>query len=172
MLRHEIADGAATGALTKLFSDSEEILQACLHAVSQRPVSYRGQSLTPTMLRRMGNCPPPARTKVTSAPRARAGRATQAIRVLSWNAGHLGQQQWSEIKSWLSTEASQTCDVLADETHWQATAEPGTASRLPFQTTRLRLRKARKAAGARPRLSMKRRRGLRAVKTDCSQVPL
>ena len=93
-------------------------------AVSQRPVSYRGQFLTPTMLRRMGNCPPPARTKVTSAPRARAGRSTQAIRILSWNAGHLGQQQWSEIKSWISTEASQTCDVLVlQETHWQATAE-------------------------------------------------
>ena len=93
-------------------------------AVSQRTVSYRGQPLTPTMLRRMGNCPPPARTKVASAPRARAGRATQALRVLSWNAGHLGQQQWSEVKSWHSTEASQTCDVLVlQETHWQATAE-------------------------------------------------
>ena len=53
-----------------------------------------------------------------------AGRATQALCVLSWNAGHLGQQQWSEVKSWLSTEASQTCDVLVlQETHWQATAE-------------------------------------------------
>ena len=62
-------------------------------AVSQRTVSYRGQPLTPTMLRRMGNCPPPARTKVASAPRARAGRATQALR------------------------------VLLQETHWQATAE-------------------------------------------------
>ena len=93
-------------------------------AVSQRPVSYRGQLLTPTMLRRMGNCPPPARTKVASATRARAGRATQASRVLSWNAGHLGQQQWSEIMSWLSTEASQTCDILVlQETHWQTTAE-------------------------------------------------
>ena len=39
-------------------------------------------------------------------------------------AGHLGQQQWSEVKSWLLTEASQTCDVLVlQETHWQATAE-------------------------------------------------
>ena len=46
------------------------------------------------------------------------------LRVLSWNAGHLGQQQWSEVKSWLLTEASQTCDVLVlQETHWQATAE-------------------------------------------------
>ena len=90
-------------------------------AVSQR---NWGQPLTPTILRRMGNCPPPARTKVASVPRARAGRATQALRVLSWNAGHLGQQQWSEVKSWLLTEASQTCDVLVlQETHWQATAE-------------------------------------------------
>ena len=31
---------------------------------------------------------------------------------------------WAEMKSWLSTEASQTCDVLVlQETHWQATAE-------------------------------------------------
>ena len=94
-------------------------------AVNQRPISYRGQHLIPTIIRRIGNCPPPDRTKVTSAPQARAGRATQALRVLSWNAGHLGQQQWSEVKSWLSTEASpQTCDVLVlQETHWQATAE-------------------------------------------------
>ena len=50
------------------------------------------------------------------------------MRVLSWNAGHLGQQQWSEVKSWLSTEASHTCDVLVlQETHWQATAEFSTS---------------------------------------------
>ena len=102
----------------KLTEDQKSFKHACNQiAVSQRPVSSRGQPLTPTVLRRMGNCPPPARAKVASVPRARAGRATRAIRVLSWNAGHLG-------KSWLSTEASQTCDVLLlQETHWQATAE-------------------------------------------------
>ena len=115
-------------------------------AVSQRSVSYRGQSLTPTMLRRMGNCPPPARTEVASAPRARAGRATQALRVLSWNAGDLGQQQWSEVKSWLSTEASQTCDILVCRKH---------TGRPPRRPTPLR----------------KRRHGLRVVRTRRSQAP-
>ena len=100
-------------------------------AVNQRPISYRGQHLIPTIIRRIGNCPPPDRTKVTSAPQARAGRATQALRVLSWNAGHLGQQQWSEVKSWLSTEASQTCDA-------------GTAFRLHLQTTHSRPKKKTK----------------------------
>ena len=50
------------------------------------------------------------------------------LRVLSWNAGHLGQQQWAEIKSWLLTEAKQVCDILVlQETHWQASAEFSTA---------------------------------------------
>ena len=125
------------------------------HACNQVVVSQRrGQLWTPTMLRRMGICPPPARTKVASAPRARAGRATQALRVLSWNAGHLGQQQWSEIKSWLSTEASQTCDILVlQETHWQTTAEFTASgwycvsSASPDDT--LRAKRAERDAGAR-----------------------
>ena len=78
----------------------------------------------------MGNCPPQARTKAAYTPRARAGRATQALRVLSWNAGHLGQQQWSEVMSWLLTEAAKLCDILVlQETHWQATAESTAAGR-------------------------------------------
>ena len=99
---------------------------ACRRAVvAQQPVSYRGQQLTPVQVRRSGNCPP-SRSGHGSCrlPRQRAGLASRELRVLSWNAGHLGQQQWAEIKSWLQTEAKQVCDVLVlQETHWQATAE-------------------------------------------------
>ena len=92
-------------------------------AVSQRPVSHRGQALTPSMLRQMGNCPPQVRTKAAP-PHALEQAEPLRPCVLSWNAGHLGQQQWSEVKSWLTTEATQTCDILVlQETHWQATAE-------------------------------------------------
>ena len=99
---------------------------ACRRAVvAQQPVSYRGQPLTPVQVRRSGNCPPSRPGHGSSRlPRQRAGLASRELRVLSWNAGHLGQQQWAEIKSWLQTEAQQVCDVLVlQETHWQATAE-------------------------------------------------
>ena len=43
---------------------------------------------------------------------------------MSWNAGHLGQQQWSEINTWLQLEAEKMRDVLVlQETHWQESAE-------------------------------------------------
>ena len=151
----------------KLTEEEKSFKHACNQiAVSQCPVSSGGQPLTPTVLRRMGNCPPPARAKVASVPRARAGRATQAIPVLSWNAGHLGQQQWSEMKSWLSTEASQTCDAWFCRKH---TGRPpqnflpqdGIAFRLHLQTTRLRPQRAR----TRPTSLRRRRYGLRAVRT-------
>ena len=99
---------------------------ACRRAVvAQQPVSYRGQQLTPVQVRRSGNCPPRHSGQSSGRPtRQRAGLASRELRVLSWNAGHLGQQQWAEIKSWLQTEAKQVCDVLVlQETHWQATAE-------------------------------------------------
>ena len=99
---------------------------ACRRAVvAQQPVSYRGQQLTPVQVRRSGNCPPRHSGQGSGRPpRPRAGLASRELRVLSWNAGHLGQQQWAEIKSWLQTEAKQVCDVLVlKETHWQATAE-------------------------------------------------
>ena len=99
---------------------------ACRRAVvAQQPVSYRGQQLTPVQVRRSGNCPPRHSGQGSGRPpRPRAGLASRELRVLSWNAGHLGQQQWAEIKSWLQTEAKQVCDVLVlQETHWQATAE-------------------------------------------------
>ena len=124
-------------------------------AVRQQPVTYRGQVLTPSLLRRMGNCPPQAPTGAAARPRARAGKAVQPLCVLSWNAGHLGQQQWSEIKSWLATEADQLCDVLVlQETHWQATAEFTAAdwycvsSASPDDT--LKPRRDKHRSGARP----------------------
>eukprot|EP00439_Symbiodinium_sp_Y106_P047332 s2836_g6.t1 len=44
--------------------------------------------------------------------------------MLSWNAGHLGAQQWAEVKAWLHTGASDSCDLPAlQETHWNETAE-------------------------------------------------
>ena len=99
---------------------------ACRRAVdAQQPVSYRGQVLTPAQVQRSGNCPPQHPSRGSGRPtRRRAGLANRELRVLSWNAGHLGQQQWAEIKSWLQTEAKHVCDVLVlQETHWQATAE-------------------------------------------------
>ena len=43
---------------------------------------------------------------------------------MSWNAGHLGHQQWAEIKTWLRLEADKVCDVLIlQETHWHESAE-------------------------------------------------
>ena len=99
---------------------------ACRRAVvAQQPVSYRGQQLTPVQVRRSGNCPPRHPGRDSDRPTSRrAGLANRDLRVLSWNAGHLGQQQWAEIKSWVQTEAKQVCDVLVlQETHWQATAE-------------------------------------------------
>ena len=103
---------------------------ACRRAVvAQQPVSYRGQQLTPVQVRRSGNCPPRHSGRSSGRPpRQRAGLANRDLRVLSWNAGHLGQQQWAEIKSWLQTEARQVCDIFVlQETHWQATAEFSTA---------------------------------------------
>ena len=107
---------------------------ACRRAIrGQRPVQHRGQVLTPRLLRRMGNCPPPTRRQLQSQPSnlahggtasRRAGQQRRQVRVLSWNTGHLGQQQWSEIKTWLASEADKHCDVLIlQETHWTASAE-------------------------------------------------
>ena len=95
--------------------------RACRAAtVKQQPVYYRGQVLTPTQVRRSGNCPPLNQREPHRSPGPRAGLANRAIRVLS----HLGQQQGSEVKSWLLTEAQQMCDVLVlQETQWKEIAE-------------------------------------------------
>ena len=89
--------------------------------------------LTPRQLRRMGNCPPPTRRQLQAQPSnlapagttsRRAGQQRRQVRVLSWNAEHLGQREWSEIKTWLAIEADKHCDVLIlQETHWTASAE-------------------------------------------------
>ena len=45
---------------------------------------------------------------------------------MSWNAGHLGQQRWAEIKTWLDFEAEKYCDILIlslQETHWKESSE-------------------------------------------------
>lgn len=56
--------------------------------------------------------------------RPRGGTHSKPLRLLSWNAGHVGVQQWAEVKAWLHTKASETCDILASqETHWNETAE-------------------------------------------------
>ena len=89
-------------------------------------VSYRGRNLTAALVRRMHNCPPSSQsTSATSrASQPRGGRLSKPLRRLSWNPGHLGNQQWSEIKDWLASEASQHCDVLvAQETHWKASSQ-------------------------------------------------
>ena len=92
---------------------------------SQAPVSYRGQPLTPQLLRRTGSCPPPTQdNRRHHPPSRRAGLHNRPIRALSWNAGHLGQQRWAEIKTWLAADAAQYCDVLIlQETHWKASSE-------------------------------------------------
>ena len=124
------ADGAFTSALTKLCIVTQEFIQNRM--AGQRPVNYRGQVLTPRLLRRTGNCPPPTRRQLQAQPgnsacgtaSRRAGQQPRHVRIMSWNAGHLGQQQWGEIKTWLADEADQYCDVLIlQETHWTATAE-------------------------------------------------
>ena len=103
---------------------------------TQDSVSYRGGELTPEFLRRSGLEPPStssfrgyfvllpyARTCYVPS-RPRGGQASKHLRVLSWNAGHLGVQQWAEIRTWLREDSSSVCDVLVlQETHWNETAE-------------------------------------------------
>ena len=104
---------------------------------TQDSVSYRGGELTPEFLRRSGLEPPPlpllsgatlssspTPTPATFRSRPRGGQASKHLRVLSWNAGHLGVQQWAEIRTWLREDSSSVCDVLVlQETHWNETAE-------------------------------------------------
>ena len=70
-------------------------------------------------------CPPLLRPHLLrSAPTPEEVRPSKHLRVLSWNAGHLGVQQWAEIRTWLREDSSSVCDVLVlQETHWNETAE-------------------------------------------------
>ncbi|CAE6945196.1 unnamed protein product [Symbiodinium natans] len=45
------------------------------------------------------------------------------LRVLTWNAGHLGQQQWAELRTWLRTASDQYDVIALQETHWQESTE-------------------------------------------------
>ena len=87
---------------------------------------YRGRPLTLRQIASQGHCPPTAATSPHPSVRSesRGGRQFRPLRVLSWNPGHLGAQQWSEIKDWLQAEAQSVCDVLLlQETHWSSTAQ-------------------------------------------------
>ena len=126
-IRGENAAGTTSCALSKLFFLAKAIFQISLPprrrcaaaCIIPRPAIDASSGAT------VGQLPPRHSGQGSGRPpRQRAGLASRELRVLSWNAGHLGQQQWAEIKSWLQTEAKQVCDVLVlQETHWQATAE-------------------------------------------------
>ena len=103
---------------------------------SQTSQQYRHGTLTPDYVRQSGLEPPPLPAHSTgnsqspSPPtplperRPRGGTRSRPLRMLSWNAGHLGVQQWAEVTAWLHTGASDSCDVMAlQETHWNETAE-------------------------------------------------
>ena len=107
---------------------------ACRRTVAKsEPVRYRGQVLTPRPLRRTGNCPPLRRKELTAQPNnssargtasSRAGKQVCNLRIMSWNAGHLGQQKWGELRTWLAAEADRHCDILVlQETHWNESSE-------------------------------------------------
>ena len=101
--------------------------KACRQAQrDEDSVTYRGQPLTLRQVVRQGHCPPQAANSPNAQMRRsnRGGRQFKPLRVLSWNPGHLGAQQWSEIKDWLQSEAQAVCDVLLlQETHWSSSAQ-------------------------------------------------
>ena len=107
--------------------------RACRRVVhSQVPVSYGGQPLTPQLLRSAGNGPTAHQAcGHGKLPSRHAGQQCRPVRVLSWNAGHLGRQQWAEIKTyWPQGEAQKFCEVLpAQETHWKEPAASAPGSR-------------------------------------------
>ena len=144
---------------------------ACRRAVvAQQPVSYRGQQLTPVQVRRSGNCPPRHPGRSSGRPtRRRAGLANRELRVLSWNAGHLGQQQWAEIKSWLQTEAKHVCDIFVlQETHWQGYCISSASEYVPTEEDKTLGGSAQPAptepAGAWPNKPRPKRKSLRGSK--------
>ena len=96
--------------------------KACRQALRDGEAScYRGQPLRCDEVIRQRNCPPTQASSSVSASRSqghRGGRLVRPLRCVSWNAGHLGNQQWT-VRDWLRSEAGATCDVLIlQETHW------------------------------------------------------
>ena len=92
--------------------------KACRQAQrDEGSASYRGKPLTLRQIASQGHCPPTAATSPHPSVRSesRGGRQFRPLRVLSWNPGHLGAQQWSEIKDWLQAEAQSVCDVLCSK---------------------------------------------------------
>ena len=111
-------------------------LQQGLSNARQRFLSRRRADTGISSAQRLGTPPPlpllsgatlsssPTPTPATFRSRPRGGQASKQLRVLSWNAGHLGVQQWAEIRTWLREDSSSVCDVLVlQETHWNETAE-------------------------------------------------
>ena len=99
--------------------------KACRQALRDGEAScYRGQPLRCDEVIRQRNCPPTQASSSVSASRSqghRGGRLVRPVRCVSWNAGHLGNQQWTEVRDWLRSEAGATCDVfMLQETHWTA----------------------------------------------------
>ena len=108
--------------------------RACtLVSRTQQSISYRRGILTPEYVARSGLNPPaqPADggstqqtpTPKRTMPRSRGGAMAKPLRVLTWNAGHLGQQQWAELRTWLRTAADKYDVIALQETHWQETTE-------------------------------------------------
>ena len=100
--------------------------KACRRALrDEDAVIYRGHPLTPQQVRSQGHCPPEAASCPSQhSSTRRGGRRFRPLQIVSWNPGHLGVQQWSEIKDWLKHEATSVCDVLLlQETHWSSSAQ-------------------------------------------------
>ena len=103
--------------------------KACCQALRDGEASssvYKGRMLKCEEVVRQRSCPPiqAPRSISASPPSHRDGAQVRPLRCISWNAGHLGNQQWTEIRDWLSSEAALVCDVfILQETHWTASAQ-------------------------------------------------
>ena len=114
---------------------------ACRRAIA-RSERYRGQVLTPRLLRRTGNCPPPSRNELMAQPNnssargtasRRAGQQVRHVRVMSWNAGHLGQQQWGELNLKTSPSTPFSAFHPSDSGSWKGAPTGAKAAPLPVK---------------------------------------
>ena len=145
--------------------------RACtLVSRTQQSIPYRRGILTPEYVDKSRLHPPtqladggskqqtpaPKRT----APRSRGGALAKPLRVLTWNAGHLGQQQWAELRTWLRTAADKYDVIALQETHWQETTEfdvegwhcVSSASKGQVKATRSKIKQNPTAEGTGPAL--------------------